>query len=345
MAESSIGPETFFEHAKSIMTLRSGKILNQPKVIQQQEQPISATTEKKKLEEKKEPINPAPAPKAPFPSVLESSLPLDKKETKIKGINTKKSPPNEQASSVFQQIVPSRLKDPEAPPTLELKPLPVMLKYSFLGSNDTLPVIIASDLTNDQEDKLVRVLKKHKEAIGWSIADLKGIDPSVCMHHIHCEVEAKPHRDMQRRLNPNMREVVKKEVVKWLDAGIIYPISDSQWVSPTQVVPKKSGITVVENDEGELIPTRATTSWRVCVDYRKLNVVTRKDHFPLPFIDQILEWLAGQSFFCFLDGYSRYNQIPIFSADQEKTTFTCPYGTFAFRRMPFGLCNAPATFQ
>ena len=85
----------------------------------------------------------------------------------------------------------------EAPPTLELKPLPATLKYSFLGSNDTLPVIIASDLTNDQEDKLVGVLKKHKEAIGWSIANLKGIDPSVCMHHIHCEVEAKPHRDMQ----------------------------------------------------------------------------------------------------------------------------------------------------
>ena len=142
-----------------------------------------------------------------------------------------------------------------------------------------------------------------------------------------------------------MREVVKKEVVKWLDAGIIYPISDSQWISPTQVVPKKSGITVVENEKGESIPTRMTTSWRVCIDYRKLNAVTRKDHFPLPFIDQILEWLAGQSFFYFLDGYSGYNQVPVFPADQEKTTFTCPFGTFAFRRMPFGLCNAPATFQ
>ena len=90
-----------------------------------------------------------------------------------------------------------------------------------------------------------------------------------------------------------MREVVKKEVVKWLDAGIIYPISDSKWVSPTQVVPKKSGITVVENEEGELLPTRISSGWRVCIDYRKLNVVTRKDHFLLPFIDQILERLAG----------------------------------------------------
>ena len=107
-----------------------------------------------------------------------------------------------------------------------------MLKYSFLEPNDTLPVIIASGLTADQEDQLAGVLKEHKEAIGWTITDLKDIDPSVCMHHIHYETEAKPQRDMQQRLNPNMR-VVKKEVVKWLDAGSIYPISDSHWVSPT----------------------------------------------------------------------------------------------------------------
>ena len=109
---------------------------------------------------------------------------------------------------------------------------------------------------------MVGILKEHKEAIGWSIVDLKGIDPSICMHHIHFEENAKPHRDMQRRLNPNMREVVKKEVVKWLDAGIIYPISDSKGVSLTQVVPKKLGITVVENEEGELLLTRISSGWR-----------------------------------------------------------------------------------
>ncbi|XP_059650487.1 uncharacterized protein LOC132296295, partial [Cornus florida] len=157
--------------------------------------------------------------------------------------------------------------------------------------------------------------------------------------------DAKPTREVQRRLNPNMKEVVMKEVIKLLDAGIIYPISDSKWVSPTQVVPKKSGLTVVENSAGELVPQRTTTGWRVCIDYRKLNSSTRKDHFPLPFIDQILERLAGQSFYCFLDGYSGYNQVAIAPQDQEKTTFTCPFGTFAYRRMPFGLCNAPATFQ
>ena len=104
-------------------------------------------------------------------------------------------------------------------------------------------------------------------------------------------------------------------------------------------------MTVVKNDNNEFIPTRTVMGWCVCMDYRKLNKVTRKDHFPLPFIDQMLDRLAGYSYYCFLDGYSGYNQIVIAPKDQEKTTFTCPYETFAFRRMPFGLCNAPATFQ
>ncbi|KAH9704903.1 hypothetical protein KPL70_011654 [Citrus sinensis] len=165
------------------------------------------------------------------------------------------------------------------------------------------------------------------------------------MHYIHLDENAKSTREMQRRLNPNMKEVVRTEVLKLLDAGIIYPISDSSWVSPVQVVPKKSGVTVVTNADNELIPTRVTTGWRVCIDYRKLNSVTHKDHFPLPFIDQMLDRLAGHEFYYFLDGYSGYNQIPIAPKDQEKTIFTCPFGTFAYRRMPFGLCNAPATFQ
>ncbi|RVW57925.1 Retrovirus-related Pol polyprotein from transposon 297 [Vitis vinifera] len=159
------------------------------------------------------------------------------------------------------------------------------------------------------------------------------------------EEEAKPIRQLQRRLNPHLQEVVRAEVLKLLQAGIIYPISDSPWVSPTQVVPKKSGITVVQNEKGEEITTRLTSGWRVCIDYRKLNAVTRKDHFPLPFIDQVLERVSGHPFYCFLDGYSGYFQIEIDVADQEKTTFTCPFGTYAYRRMPFGLCNAPATFQ
>ncbi|GJU95069.1 reverse transcriptase domain-containing protein [Tanacetum coccineum] len=142
-----------------------------------------------------------------------------------------------------------------------------------------------------------------------------------------------------------MQEVVKKEIVKLLDTGIIYPIANSPWVSPIQCVPKKGGITVVTNKNDELVPTRTITGWRVCINYHKHNEETVKDHFPLPFMDQILERLAGNKYFCFLDGFSGYFQIPIDPNDQEKTTFTCPFGTYAYRLMPFGLCNAPDTFQ
>ncbi|TKW75897.1 MAG: RNA-directed DNA polymerase, partial [Bradyrhizobium icense] len=185
----------------------------------------------------------------------------------------------------------------------------------------------------------------NREAIAWRLLDIKGISPAYCTHRILMEDDYKPVVQPQRRLNPNMQEVVKKEVLKLLDAGVIYPISDSPWVSPTQVVPKKGGMTVIMNEKNELIPSRTVTGWRVCIDYRKLNDATRKDHFPLPFIDQMLERLAGQQFYCFLDGFSGYFQIPIAPEDQDKTTFTCLYDTYAYRRMPFGLCNALATFQ
>ncbi|RDX96715.1 hypothetical protein CR513_20586, partial [Mucuna pruriens] len=113
--------------------------------------------------------------------------------------------------------------------------------------------------------------------------------------------------------------------MKLLAAGIIYPISDSQWVSPVQVVPKKSGMTIMKYQQDEL--------------------ATCKDHFPLSFIDQVLEKLSGKSHYCFLDDFSGYMQIHIAPKDQHKTTFTCPFGTFAYTRMPFGMCNAPSTFQ
>jgi hypothetical protein len=119
-----------------------------------------------------------------------------------------------------------------------------------------LPVIIASDLHASQEEKLLDVLREHKEAIGWTIEDIKGISPSVVMHKIHLEEDTKPSREPQRRLNPTMQEVVRGEVIKLLDAGVIYPIFDSKWVSPIHVVPKRAGVTVMQNKEGELVPTR-----------------------------------------------------------------------------------------
>ncbi|GJT09109.1 reverse transcriptase domain-containing protein [Tanacetum coccineum] len=159
------------------------------------------------------------------------------------------------------------------------------------------------------------------------------------------EDDSKPAIQHQRRVNPKIHEVIKKEVIKLLDAGLIYHISDSPWVSPVQCVPKKGGIIVVKNEDNELIPTRLVTGWRVCIDYRKLNDVTRKDNFPLPFMDQMLERLARNEYYYFLDGFSGYFQIPVDPQDQENTTFTCPYRTFAYGRMPFGVCNAPGTFQ
>nr|KAJ0202196.1 hypothetical protein LSAT_V11C600327700 [Lactuca sativa] len=155
--------------------------------------------------------------------------------------------------------LPTSFSDPlkpslEEPPSLELKTLPSHHRYSFLGSKENLPITISFDLTCPQEEALLKVLSKYKGAIGWTIADLKGIIPATSRE--------KPSRDAQRRLNPNLREVVKKEVLKWLDAGIIYPIFDSDWVSPTQTVPKKSGVTVVDTEDGEKISTRSVTRWR-----------------------------------------------------------------------------------
>jgi hypothetical protein len=240
-----------------------------------------------------------------------------------------------------KKLLPSIFQAPE----LELKPLLDNLKYVFIGDNNTLPVIIAKDLTSVQEEKIMKLLCDHKTTIGWTLADIKGISPSMCMHHILLEDNAKPMKEMQRRLNPPMMEVVKAEILKLLDARVIYPIMDSKWVVPIHVVLKKIRITLLKNKNEELITTRILSGWRMCVDYRKLNLSTRKDHFSLPFMDQMLERLTGKSFYCFLDRYNGYNQIVINPEDQEKTTFTCPFGTYAYRRMPFGLCNAPATFQ
>ncbi|GJR46324.1 reverse transcriptase domain-containing protein [Tanacetum coccineum] len=221
--------------------------------------------------------------------------------------------------------------------------LPI-LEYAFLRAT-TSARQIAKELDVEEKSALVKVLKSHKRALAWKLSDIQGINPEFCTHKILMEEDYAPAVQHQRRVNPKIHDVIKKEVEKLLESGLIYPISDSPWVSPVHCVPKKGGITVVMNEENELIPTRLVTGWRVCIDYRKLNEATRKDHFPLPFMDQMLERLAGNEYYCFLDGFSGYFQIPIDPRDQEKTTFTCPYGTFAYRRMPFGLCNAPGTFQ
>ncbi|GJY84754.1 reverse transcriptase domain-containing protein [Tanacetum coccineum] len=204
----------------------------------------------------------------------------------------------------------------EPPSDLELKPLPDNLEYVFLEEPSFLPVIISSQLSEQNKNKLISVLKRYKQAFAWKTTNIPGIHPSCCKHKIQLLEDKKPVVQKQRRLNSNMQEIVKKEIVKLLDTSIIYPIADSPWVNPIHFVSNKGGITIVTIEKDELVPARIVTGWRVCIDYRKLNEATVKDHFPLAFMDQMLERLTGNKYFCFLDG-----------------------------RMPFGLCNAPATFQ
>nr|GEU78867.1 hypothetical protein [Tanacetum cinerariifolium] len=179
----------------------------------------------------------------------------------------------------------------DEPPEVELKDLPPYLEYAILEGDDKLPIIIAKELGDEDKSALIKVLKSHKRAITWKLSDIQGINPKFCTHKILMEEDYKPVVQHQRRVNPKIHDVINKEVEKLVDAGLIYSISDSPWVSP------------------------------------------------------MLERLARNEFYCFLDGFFGYFQIPIDPRDQEKTTFTCPYRTVAYRRIPFGLCNAPSMFQ
>ncbi|GKA74727.1 hypothetical protein Tco_0781029 [Tanacetum coccineum] len=198
-------------------------------------------------------------------------------------------------------------KSLEEPPTdLELKPLPDHLEYTFLEEPSLLPVLISSQLFKQNKEKLISVLKKHKQAFAWKTTDIPGICASFCKHKIQLLDDKKPIVQKQRRLNLNMQEVVKKEIVKLLDMGVIYPITDSPWVSPIHCVPKKGGITVVTNEKDELVPTRTITGWRVFIDYHKLNEATMKDHFPLPFrcMLTIFHDMIEESVEVFMDDFS-----------------------------------------
>nr|GFC62229.1 reverse transcriptase domain-containing protein [Tanacetum cinerariifolium] len=190
-------------------------------------------------------------------------------------------------------VEPKNQSEEDELPEVELKELPPHIEYAFLGDNGKWPVIIAKDLSFNEKTDLVNVLKTRKKAITWKLIDIKGIDLEFCSHKILLEEDYSPKVQSQRRVNPKIHDVIKKEVEKLLDAGLIYPISDSPWVSPIHCVPKKGGMTVIKNDENELVPTRLVNGWRFCIDYKKLNEATRKYHFPLPFMDQMLERLAG----------------------------------------------------
>ncbi|XP_019251108.1 PREDICTED: uncharacterized protein LOC109230024 [Nicotiana attenuata] len=179
------------------------------------------------------------------------------------------------------------------------KEIPIILGRPFLATERALMDSEQNEIkcrVNDEEvEHLLNVLREHRQAIGWTIADIQGVPARICVRKIQLEKESKPSVEHQRRLNPSMQEVVNKEIIKWLDSEVVYPLADSSWVSPVQCVPKKGGMTVIQNDKNELIPMRTVTGLRVCMDYRKLNSATCKDHFPMPFVDQMLDWLVGRT--------------------------------------------------
>jgi hypothetical protein len=170
---------------------------------------------------------------------------------------------------------------------------------------------INAKLDSSQQMQLIEILRKHSFTFAWDYTDMKGIHPNLCTHHIYLKEDSWPIRQPLWRMNLALKDIVKGELQKLLDVNFIYPIFDSKWVSLWVIVPKKNG------------------KWHICVDYRELNKATLKYYFPLPFIDQVLDTLARKKYFSFLDGFSGYNQIQIIPTDQEKTTFTCPWGTYA----------------
>lgn len=170
--------------------------------------------------------------------------------------------------------------------------MPSHLRYVFLGDHNTLLIIVAGDLETYQGEAFKAIVNNFIHAIGWTISNIIGIAPKIYSHKIKLEQDQVPSIERQRQFNHSMQEVVKKEITKWLDEGVINPISNSIWESPVQCVPKKGGITIVQNEKNYLIPIDSFMGWMLCMDYRKLNSWVEKDDFPMSFIDEILGRIA-----------------------------------------------------
>ena len=192
--------------------------------------------------------------------------------------------------------------------------------------DEELEKMIAKDLSAEEREGFKVMLRKHPSLFISDYSEISGV--TAVQHQINLKPNMKPVAQRLRRLGKIQQEALLAEVKKLLEAGFIYPVEDSEWVSPVVVIPKKNG-----------------KWWRVCVDYKPLNAATKRDHFPLPFQDEILNEVAGHERYTVCDGYLGYFQIRIAEEDQRKTTFVTPWGCFAYRVMPFGLTNAPATFQ
>lgn len=192
---------------------------------------------------------------------------------------------------------------------------------------DPEPVYVATNLNNVEEQLLIELLNEYKDVFAWSYKDLKGVDPSVCQHTIPLREDAKPSKQRLNSYNDNYAKKIEEEIMKLKQAGFIYKIEHTKWVSPLVVVPKKNG------------------TLRVCVNLKKVNAATIRDHYPLLITDHVIKRVTRAEAYSFLDGFSRYNQLSIDPKDQHKTAFATEWGTFALRVMAFGLTNARATFQ
>jgi ribonuclease HI len=188
-------------------------------------------------------------------------------------------------------------------------------------------VKLSSSLTQEQRTEYTELLREFVVVFAWTYEDLKTYDTFVIEHKIPLKKEAKPFRQKLRQINPMLLPVMEKEVKKLLDAQIIVPLRYSEWVANLVPVRKKSG------------------EIRLCVDFRNLNRSSRKDNYPLPKMEHILQRVTGASRISMIDGFSGYNQISVMPEDREKTAFTTPWGTFMYAKMSFGLMNAGATFQ
>ncbi|MCO5609287.1 hypothetical protein L7F22_063513 [Adiantum nelumboides] len=206
---------------------------------------------------------------------------------------------------------------------------PAIVKEIELAEPDeeSKSVFIAQDLTEIEEAVLKELLKELKDIFAWTYHDMKGVPPLMVQHTIPLSSTAKPMQQRPYPMNPKYAKIVQEELEKLIKCGVIYPIEHSKWVSPIVIVPKKNG------------------KLRLCVDLKKVNATTRRDHYPLPYSEHVLERVASKQAYSFLDGYFGYNQIIIALENQAKTAFIIEFGVFAFCVMAFGLTNALATFQ
>ncbi|KAI5056036.1 hypothetical protein GOP47_0029557 [Adiantum capillus-veneris] len=214
-------------------------------------------------------------------------------------------------------------------------------------------VLLGASLESPLREEVICLFQEYHDIFAWDYTELKGFPPELVVHRIPLKPGVVPIRQRQCRLPEHYREGVYMEIKKLLEAGLIFPVDNTEWFSPIVVVPKKKLLEAglifpVDNTEWVspiVVVPKKNKQLRICVDYKQLNKATIKDYYPLPFIDQILDALAGREIYGFMDGFSGYNQMAVADEDKLKTTFTTIFGTFAYHVMPFGLCNVGASYQ